>query len=144
MLGLDMLYPFKIGYDIINQKGFFTMNFDFYKRLALVGKRIPYGKVVTYGQLAMLCGKPQNARQIGYALRASKVTSAFPAHRVVNGKGHLSGAASFATPDWQKQSLKQEGVHVDIENNVDLKTFQWHHSFDDAMEFYNLFEELSI
>ena len=41
---------------------------DFYKRLALVGSQIPCGKVATYGQLALLCGRPRNSRQVGYAL----------------------------------------------------------------------------
>ena len=120
------------------------MNFDFYKRLALVGSHIPYGRVATYGQLALLCGKPQNARQVGYALRTNKLESNFPAHRVINGKGFLSGAAAFATPGLQKQLLKQEGVMINIENQVNLKKFQWHHSLDDAMEFYTLFQKTGI
>ena len=45
---------------------------DFYQRLELVGKQIPKGFVTTYGQLALLCGKPGNARQVGYALREGR------------------------------------------------------------------------
>ena len=41
---------------------------DFYRRLALAGEAIPFGKVATYGQLALLCGRPRNSRQVGYAL----------------------------------------------------------------------------
>ena len=41
---------------------------DFYKRGALVLKSIPQGKVATYGQIALLCGKPGNSRQVGYGL----------------------------------------------------------------------------
>ena len=116
---------------------------DFYKRLSLVGEHIPYGKVATYGQLALLCGKPQNSRQVGYALRANR-TANLPAHRIVNGKGVLSGAAAFATPGLQKTLLTNEGVVVDIENKVELKKFQWHHSYDDALEFHDLFEKLGV
>lgn len=39
---------------------------DFYERVALVCSRIPAGTVATYGQIALLCGKPRNARQVGY------------------------------------------------------------------------------
>lgn len=120
------------------------MKIDFYKRLSLVGSHIPYGKVATYGQLALLCGKPKNARQVGYALRANKLDTKLPAHRVLNGKGFLSGAAAFATPTLQKQLLEKEGVLVDSENRVNLKKFQWHHSLNDAMEFYALFKTLEI
>ena len=44
------------------------MSYDFYKRAAIVCRAIPYGKAATYGQIAMLCGRPRNARQVGYAL----------------------------------------------------------------------------
>ena len=41
----------------------------FYEKMRLVCLRIPRGKVATYGQIAMLCGKPRNSRQVGYGLR---------------------------------------------------------------------------
>lgn len=44
------------------------VSMDFYKRVACVCKRIPYGNVATYGQIALLCGSPRNSRQVGYAL----------------------------------------------------------------------------
>ena len=49
-------------------------------------------KVATYGQIAMLCGKPRNSRQVGYGLRENLAGEAIPAFRVVNGRGELSGA----------------------------------------------------
>ena len=45
---------------------------DFYKRADLVMKKVPEGRVVSYGQIALLCGVPGNARQAGYALRTGK------------------------------------------------------------------------
>ena len=48
-------------------------NFDFYRRAAIVCRRIPYGKTATYGQIALLCGKPRNARQVGYALNRGRL-----------------------------------------------------------------------
>ena len=78
---------------------------DFYRRLEIVGARIPEGKVASYGQLALLCGKPRNARQVGYALRENKAGKKLPAFRVVNSKGILSGAGAFAAPDLQRMLL---------------------------------------
>ena len=120
------------------------MDFDFYKRLEFVGQRIPYGKVATYGQLALLCGKPKNARQVGYALRANKLEKSLPAHRIVNGQGFLSGAGAFSSSGLQKKLLQKEGVIVGPDNRVDLKKFQWNCSLDDSMELYDIFKELGI
>jgi O-6-methylguanine DNA methyltransferase len=120
------------------------MNFDFYKRLEFVGQRIPCGKVATYGQLASLCGKPKNARQVGYALRANKLESSIPAHRIVNGQGLLSGAGAFSSSGLQKRLLQKEGVIVSSNNRVDLKIFQWDCSLDIFMEFYDIFRGLDI
>ena len=72
-------------------------NFDFYRRAAIVCRRIPYGKTATYGQIALLCGKPRNARQVGYALNRGRLGDGIPAHRVVNSRGILSGVAAFET-----------------------------------------------
>ena len=72
-------------------------NFDFYRRAAIVCRRIPYGKTATYGQIALLCGKPRNARQVGYALNWGRLGDGIPAHRAVNSRGILSGAAAFET-----------------------------------------------
>lgn len=72
-----------------------SQNFDFYKRAAIVCRGIPYGKAATYGQIALLCGKPKNARQVGYALNRGLLGLDIPAHRVVNARGILSGAAAF-------------------------------------------------
>lgn len=121
-----------------------TTNFDFYERLKLVGQHIPYGKVATYGQLALLCGKPKNARQVGYALRTDRVGTDFPAHRIVNGQGVLSGAGCFKTPGLQQERLHKEHITVDSDNRVNLKEHGWHHSLDDAMFFYELFKQKKI
>ena len=83
---------------------------DFYKRMEKVCHIIPYGKVATYGQIAMLCGKPRNARQVGYALSHGRVESGIPAWRLVNSSGFLSGAAYFEYPEMQRLLLTEEGV----------------------------------
>ena len=76
----------------------------FYEKMRLVCLRIPRGKVATYGQIAMLCGKPRNSRQVGYGLRENLAGEDIPAFRVVNGRGELSGAQHFVISDLQRRS----------------------------------------
>ena len=120
---------------------------DFYKRVKLVCHQIPEGKTATYGQIALLCGKPKNSRQVGYALNRGLAGEDAPAHRVVNAKGILSGASSFETYDMQKRLLEQEGVKVKMTPDgwqVDLKRDGWNHTLDDALWFKAEFERLGI
>ena len=81
---------------------------DFYKRLGIVCRAIPKGKVITYGQAALLCGFPKNARQVGYGLK-KELAGEVPAYKVVNSKGILSGAASFDHPDLQRLLFRRRG-----------------------------------
>lgn len=121
--------------------------FDFYRRAALVCRSIPYGKAATYGQIALLCGKPKNARQVGYALRTGRLGEEIPAHRIVNARGVLSGAASFETADMQKILLEAEGVHVEYTEEgwrVNLKSDGWHNTMEEAIRFRDEFEKQGI
>lgn len=118
---------------------------DFYERLHVVCNQIPCGTVATYGQLALLCGKPRNSRQVGYALRMG-LAGEVPAHRIINSKGFLSGAGFFETSDTQKRLLEKEGVEVERTDNgyrVDLRRFAWKITEDAANVFYYLFHEES-
>ncbi|MFR3530466.1 MAG: MGMT family protein [Lachnospiraceae bacterium] len=80
---------------------------DFYQRARIVCESIPEGRVATYGQIALLCGKPKNARQVGYALNKGRLGEV-PAWRILGSSGRLSGAASFETYDMQKLLLEAE------------------------------------
>lgn len=113
---------------------------DFYKKVEIVCRRIPYGKVATYGQIAMLCGRPRNMRQVGFALN-KKISRDAPAHRVVSAKGTLSGAAAFDMPGQQKMMLEAEGVAVDQSLCVDLKKYGWKNSLEEALELQRIFAE---
>lgn len=115
---------------------------DFYKRLALVGSQIPYGKVATYGQLALLCGRPRSSRQVGYALNRG-LAGELPAYRVINSRGILSGSSAFDTPDMQRLLLEKEGVLVK-DNRVDLKKYGWDNTMEEALHFRACFEEQGI
>lgn len=125
----------------------FSQGFDFYERARLVCGNIPYGKAATYGQIALLCGKPGNARQVGYALRNSRLGADIPAHRIVNSKGILSGAAAFETFDMQKSLLEGEGIKADRTEKgwrIDLKKYGWRTRIADAERFRQLFRRRGI
>lgn len=116
---------------------------DFYERMACVCERIPAGHVATYGQIALLCGSPTHARQVGHALRKGRAGEQIPAHRIVNASGILSGAEAFETPDMQRTLLEEEGVEVYWTNRgwkVDLKKYGWKHTLEEAEELYHIFE----
>lgn len=109
---------------------------DFYEKMALVCARIPAGRVATYGQIALLCGKPNSSRQVGYGLKHGLAGENVPAHRVVNSKGLLSGAVYFDTMDMQKLLLEAEGVEVKRTPDgwqVDLRRFGWKNTDEDIL-----------
>ena len=90
-----------------------------------VVRRIPRGRVATYGQVAALAGYPGHARQVGYALSALDVDSPVPWHRVVNAQGAISLRASASGGGLvQRIRLEQEGV-VLRGGRVPLREFGW-------------------
>lgn len=95
---------------------------DFYTRVYDVVRRIPIGRVTTYGAIAAHLGLKSAARTVGYALMASGEDMELPAQRVVNRNGELSGKHHFATPNLMRELLESEGVRfvgdaVDIDNH---------------------------
>ncbi len=114
----------------------------FYEKMRFVCLRIPSGKVATYGQIAMLCGKPRNSRQVGYGLRENLAGEDIPAFRVVNGRGELSGAQHFLISDLQRTLLAEDGVPTYWNSRcwcVDLKKYGWETSQADAAAFEKAF-----
>ena len=77
-------------------------------------KTVPKGKVVSYGQVALACGKPTGAREVGRVLRIIDATSeTIPWWRVVNAKGEISIKGNWtATKELQAQLLEREGVEI--------------------------------
>lgn len=98
---------------------------NFYKKVYQTVKKIPQGKVATYGQIAILCGNPRAGRAVGYALHVNPEPGIIPCHRVVNRFGHLSGGFAFGGIEIQKQLLQQENVFVNDDYNVDLSKYLW-------------------
>jgi methylated-DNA-protein-cysteine methyltransferase-like protein len=86
-------------------------------------RRIPSGRVATYGQIARLAGR--DARQVGYALHALPAGSGAPWHRVVNARGAISLPPGCGDDVTQRLRLEREGVQFDARGRIDLKRFGW-------------------
>jgi len=88
-------------------------------------RRVPEGKVVTYGQVAELAGIPRNARQVGYALAALPSGSPVPWHRVVNAEGRISMRRRPGPELTQRMLLQAEGVRFDGRGRIPLTRYRW-------------------
>ena len=84
------------------------------QRIYAVVRRVPRGKVATYGQIAELAGLAGQARQVGYAMAAIPSSSAVPWHRIINAEGRVSmRSAGSGSTIIQQQLLEREGVVFD-------------------------------
>ena len=90
------------------------------KRIYEAVKKIPYGKVATYGQVAEMAGDKKMCRAVGNALHKNPDPEGIPCYRVVNSKGECSGSFAFGGPDAQAKKLREEGV-LFVNGKVDLK-----------------------
>lgn len=98
-------------------------NDDFFKKVYRITKRIPYGKVTTYGEIAEACGIRSAARTVGWALNGCGPD--IPAHRVVNRFGALTGKIHFGDPNLMEELLRSEGVEFDENGCVRLDKHLW-------------------
>lgn len=87
-------------------------------------KKIPRGKVATYGQIASLVADKRLARAVGNILHNNVNKSEIPCYRVVNARGELSKSYAFGGEDEQARLLLADGVKV-VEGKVDLKKYLW-------------------
>lgn len=94
-----------------------------FERIYNVVKRIPEGRVATYGQVAMAAGNPRWARVVGYALHSNPDPERIPCYRVVNRDGRVSPAFVFGGQNVQIEMLKSDGVRFLDEIHVDMKNF---------------------
>lgn len=99
---------------------------NFYQKVYQTVKKIPRGKVATYGQIALLCGSPRASRAVGYALHVNPEPGVIPCHRVINRFGQLTKGFAFGGMEIQRQLLEAEGVRVSEDGFVDLDTYLWH------------------
>lgn len=97
---------------------------DTYSKIYAVVRRIPRGRIATYGQVAAIAGLKGHARQVGYALAALTASTAVPWQRVINAQGRISlrpTTGGFS----QRMLLEREGVVFDAGGRVSLRKFRW-------------------
>ena len=94
------------------------------RRIYEAVKKIPYGRVATYSQVAEIAGDRKMARAVGNALHKNPDPDNIPCFRVVNAKGELAGEFAFGGPGAQAKKLEAEGIIVS-DGRVDLSRFQW-------------------
>ncbi len=100
---------------------------SFFERVYRVVKRIPRGKVASYGQIAALLGQPRAARTVGWALSSLTREQAVevPWQRVINHAGRISISRADLSADVQRSLLEAEGVKFDETGHVDWQRFGW-------------------
>lgn len=98
----------------------------FHERVYEVVKRIPHGRVTSYGAIARCIGSPGSSRMVGWAMNQSHINPDFiPAHRVVNRNGMLTGKHHFGGPKVMEELLAGEGVEVMNDRVVDFQKHFW-------------------
>lgn len=97
-----------------------------YERIYRAVRRIPRGRVATYGDIARLAGMPGQPRLVGYALHAAPAGARIPWHRVVNAQGRISVGRGVPGGDLQQRfRLEREGVRFDPGGRIRLATYRW-------------------
>ena len=96
-----------------------------YERIYAIIRRIPKGKVATYGQIALMAGLAGHARQVGYALHVLPEKSNVPWQRVINSRGRISLHSHDIHSSIQKEILLSEGVSFNADDRVSLAEYGW-------------------
>jgi methylated-DNA-protein-cysteine methyltransferase-like protein len=95
-----------------------------YQRIYAVVRRVPRGRVATYGQVAHQAGLGSHARKVGYALAALPAGTSVPWHRVINAQGTVSRRRDGDTIS-QRIRLEREGVRFDARDRTSFRSFGW-------------------
>ena len=102
-----------------------SSNDNFFEKVYEVARKIPYGRVTSYGAIAKYLGAARSARMVGWALNASSADDTIPAHRVVNRNGILTGKHHFSGINLMQQLLENEGIKVKNLQIVDFESLFW-------------------
>lgn len=97
----------------------------FCDRVYQITKKIPKGKVATYGQIASLAGSDKAARAVGMCLKKNPGIPGTPCHRVVGSDGSLTGYSAGMGISTKKTMLTSEGVYFNNKDKVDLLRSGW-------------------
>ena len=117
----------------MRKAGGFLMQASVFEQIYAIARRIPYGCVATYGQIARLAGNPHWSRVVGYALHVCR-DSSVPCHRIVNREGRLYEGFGPMGSETQRICLEAEGVEFLPDGNVDLSRFLWDGELPDAVQ----------
>jgi methylated-DNA-protein-cysteine methyltransferase-like protein len=98
---------------------------SFYEAVYAFVRRVPRGRVVTYGQVAVELGSPSAARAVGYALHFLPGDNDVPWWRVLNARGAVSLKGRGASADLQRALLEREGVTFAADDTCDLRAWRW-------------------
>ena len=94
-------------------------------RIYAVVKRIPRGRVASYGQIARIAGLASHARLVGYAMASLPDDARVPWQRVVNAQGRVSPRSAPGAGSLQRALLEREGVTFDASGRIDLARYGW-------------------
>lgn len=97
----------------------------FCKRIYEIAAQIPEGKVMTYGQIATLLGRPSASREVGRAMAMTPAELRIPCHRVVNKAGAMAPGYVFGGADKQRAMLEQEGVTFKADGCINMAKHLW-------------------
>jgi O-6-methylguanine DNA methyltransferase len=97
---------------------------QFYQKIYEIVQKVPFGKVASYKQIAVLAGSPLAARQVGYAMAALPPGSSVPWHRIINSRGEIP-IKDPAGAKAQRQRLLLEGIAFNSNGRINLDTFGW-------------------
>ena len=98
---------------------------SFFDKVYKVVRKVPFGRVTSYGSIANYLGDPRGARVVGWAMNNSHKYNNIPAHRVVNRNGVLTGKHHFAGSNLMKQLLENEGIIIKNDKIVDFDICFW-------------------
>lgn len=99
---------------------------EFKERVIEVIRNVPYGTVVSYGQIAVMIGVPRAARQVGWILNSTEGNVDLPWWRVVNNVGYLSiRGTKVNDKELQAKLLRAEGIAVSDDFHLDMKTYRF-------------------
>jgi methylated-DNA-protein-cysteine methyltransferase-like protein len=88
-------------------------------------RRIPKGRLASYGQIALMAGFPRRPRQVGMILKGLPENTELPWHRVVNTHGYVPSKGRWWGAQVQIARLRKEGIEVDELGNLDLERYRW-------------------
>lgn len=97
----------------------------FFERVYEVVRKVPYGRVTSYGAIARYLGTGRSARMVGWAMNNAHSLEDVPAHRVLNRNGVLTGKHHFPGSRLMEQLLESEGISIRDDQVVDFKRHFW-------------------